>query len=171
MRSRVRYGIADGSSGGDFVRLSRNEHKILRLFCRPRANIFRFPAPRIERSKYLAWSFPPPSRPVLSSSRLHFDCTSTAPLDPRLGPRRISHITFRSLLLLCLNLLSSSSPSPPLPSSSLAPAPSSRLVRSKRFYTRACEIAFKLFGFLTRQGFIVRNPCRIEGARRGCRAT
>lgn len=86
MRSRVRYGIA-----GDFGRLSRNEHKILRLFRRT----------PISRFLYLELSvpniFPGSFRPLASLA-----CASTVPLDPRLGPRRIFHITFRSLHLLHL---------------------------------------------------------------------
>jgi len=122
-----------------FGRHSRNEHKILRLF--RRAAISRFlHAIGIERSKY-----PPavllgsPVPPHGSSPR----CVSTAPLDPRHGLRRISHITFRGLHLLhllLLRLLDLTRPNAPMLSH---------------------EIAFKLFGFLARRGFIVRNLRRI----------
>lgn len=79
-----------------FGRHSRNEHKILRLFRRYLASC----TPRIERSKYpLAILFT-----LLPSAPPSPRCVSTAPLDPYLGPRRISHITFRVLHLLHLFL-------------------------------------------------------------------
>lgn len=92
MRSRIRYGIAGGSSGGS----SRNEHKILGLFR------------RTPISRFLQLELSVPNifailrallRPLASLA-----CVSTVftPLDPHLGSRRISHVTFRSLHLLHL---------------------------------------------------------------------
>jgi len=140
MRSRVRYGIAGG-----FGRLSRNEHKILRLFRRT----------PISRFLYLELNVPN-IFPVLSALSLLSPCVSTVSLDPRLGPRRISHITFRGLHLLYLSSTSSSSSSSPSCSLSSFSRPGllQTLLHSR-------EIAFKLFGFLTRRGFIMRNPCCI----------
>lgn len=98
------------------------------------------------RSKYLS-----PALSALASLAY----VSTVPLDPRHGPRRISHITFRE-----------SPPPSPLPSSpppfcssSFAPSLLARPGSARSFQTllRSREIAFKLFGFLTRRGFIVRN--------------
>lgn len=152
MRSRVRYGIAGGSG-----RPSRNEHKILRLF--RRTPISRFLYPRIERSKYLPGS----SRPLASLAYV-----STVPLDPRLGPRRISHITFRSLHLLRLFLLLL----PLLLSLSLSRfcffSPfSSWLVRSKRFYIRAKSRLSYLASLLGED-----LSCgTLAASRRGCRST
>lgn len=119
MRSRVRYGIA---GGGDSGRLSRNEHKILRLFRRARRYPFALLCHELSVPNIFA---------VLSALRHPGrlpHCVSTAPLDPRRGPR-----------LYFSHYFSESPPSPP-------PTPflplllflrfSSRLVRSKRFYTR-----------------------------------
>lgn len=155
MRSRVRYGIAGGSG-----RPSRNEHKILRLF--RRTPISRFLYPRIERSKYLPGSS---SRPLASLAYV-----STVPLDPRLGPRRISHITFRSLhllglflLLLPLSLTLSLSLFRPCFFSPF----SSWLVRSKRFYTRAKSRLSYLASLLGED-----LSCgTLAASRRGCRST
>lgn len=133
MRSRVRYGIA-----GDFGRLSRNEHKILRLFRRT----------PISRFLYLELSVPNifPALSVLSL------------LSPALRPyllTRASALVVFFTLLFGVSTSFTSSPPPPA-----APPASSLLSRPGSFQTllHSCEIAFKLFGFLTRRGFIVRNP-------------
>lgn len=89
MRSRVRYGIAGGSS--------RNEHKILRLFRRTpisRFLYFELNVPNIF-AILSALLRPPASLACVSSSHL---LTRTS------GSRRISHVTFRSLHLLHLFL-------------------------------------------------------------------
>lgn len=107
----------------------------------------RYLAPRAANRAVPNISPVPPAVPLAASLACVF---RTVPLDPRHGPRRISHITFRespppSPL--------SSSPPPCCPPSLLShPGPG----RSERFYSR--EIAFKLFGFLTRRGFIARSP-------------
>lgn len=145
MRSRIRYGIAGG-----FGRLSRNEHKILRLFRR---------TPRYLASYTSNWAFQISSRffPPSRFSRLHFDCTSW----PASWPSYFSHY------------FSESPPPSPLPFP--PPLPPSLpllllllfllffLVLARSFQTllHSREIAFKLFGFLTRRGFIVRNSCCI----------
>jgi len=116
-----------------FGRHSRNEHKILLRGYFGERRYLASCTPRIERSKYPS---PPPLSPRTVPT-LRFDC---APLDPRLGLRRISHITFRGLHLLHLLLLDLTRPNAPMLSH---------------------EIAFKLFGFLARRGFIVRNLRRI----------
>lgn len=97
MRSRVRYGIAGG-----FGRLSRNEHRILRLFRRT----------PISRFSYLELSVPNifAVLSILPYPLAFLAYVSAAPLDPRLGPRRISHITFRNLHPLRLFLLRSPHP-------------------------------------------------------------
>lgn len=98
MRSRVRYGIVGGSSGGSSGGTREMNIRFFGYFAERR--YLASCSPRIERSKY-ALPFP------RSSSR----CVSTAPLDPCVGPRRISHITFRDLHLLHLHLLFSCSSS------------------------------------------------------------
>lgn len=133
MRSRVRYGIA-----GDFGRLSRNEHKILRLFRRT----------PISRFLYLELSVPNifPALSVLS--------LLSPALRPYLLTRASAPVVFFTLLFGVSTSFTSSPP--PL----AAPPASSLLSRPGSFQTllHSCEIAFKLFGFLTRRGFIVRNP-------------
>lgn len=145
MRSRVRYGIA-----GDFGRLSRNEHKILRLFRRT----------PISRFLYLELSvpniFPAPS--VLSL------------LSPALRPyllTRASALVVFFTLLFGVSTSFTSSP-PPL----AAPPASSLLSRPGSFQTLLhswCEIAFKLFGFLTRLEDL--SCGTLVASRRGCRST
>lgn len=115
---------------------------------------------RIERSKYLPSSLSVPLRLLSPTFRLY------------LLTRVSALVVFLTLLfglhLLHLFLLFSS----PFRSTSCSFTPfSSSLVRSSFLPTllHSCEIAFKLFGFLTRRRFIVWNPCCI--AQRECWST
>lgn len=114
MRSRVRYGIAGGS-----------REMSIRFFGY-------FVGRRYLCFLYLELSVPNifPALPVLSHLSPAF---RPVPLDPRHGPRRISHITFRSLHLFHLFLLLL----PPLP---LPPAPS-LLSRPGSFVPNASTLA------------------------------
>lgn len=128
MRSRIRYGIAGGSSGG----YPRNEHKIPQLFRRT----------PISRFLYLELSVPNIFA-ILSALFRPLACISTVftPLDPHFGSRRISHVTFQSLHLLHLFLL--------LLFLFLLLLLRIVLVRSFQTLLHSREIALKLFGFLT----------------------
>lgn len=105
---------------------------------------------RIERSKYLPGSLSVPLRLLSPTFRL---CLLT---------RVSALVVFLTLLfglhLLHLILLFSTL----FRSTSCSFSPfSSSLARSFQTLLHSREIAFKLFGFLTRRGFIVWNPCCI----------
>lgn len=139
MRSRVRYGIA-----GDFGRLSRNEHKILRLFRRT----------PISRFLYLELSVPN-----------IFPALSVLPLlSPALRPYLLTRASALVVFLTLLFGVSTSFTSSPPP---LAAPPASLLSRSKRFYTRAKSRLSYLASLLGED-----LSCgTLVASRRGCRST
>lgn len=135
MRSRIRYGIAGGSSGGS----PRNEHKILGLFRRTPISRFLY----LELNVPNIFAILPPPSSVLSLLS-----PGSRPLHTSWPAPRLSSYFSRYV-----------SESPP-PSRFLLLPLGIVLLRSLQTLLHSREIAFKLFGFLTWRGFIVRNPCR-----------
>lgn len=152
MRSRVRYGIA-----GCFGRLPR-EMSIRFFGYFVGRQYLSLPVPRIERSKYLPGSFPSAPVPLPPSA--------ASPPPPTFRPclltRASAPVVFLTLLFGVSTSFASSFFSTPFrPPSLCSFASFSSWLRSFQTLLHSREIAFKLFGFLARRGFIVRNPCCI----------